>query len=114
VSFIAQNRSEWIIQSKLAAFILASFGYLFFLMSGWSTGLGVFHHPGYCWVAGAFAVVALVVGSKPQRWAALAAFVVAILVGVYGYHENAVWREKIKKAESRKSAFVIVTGLSSL
>jgi uncharacterized membrane protein len=111
MSFIPQSRAEWIIQMKLAVFILSLFGYLFFLAAGWSTSLGVFHNPGYCWVASAIALLAFVVGSGSQRWAALAALVVAILVGVYGYHDNAVWREKIKQMESRKSACVLVTGL---
>lgn len=110
MSFIPQSRAEWIIQIKLAVFILASFGYLFFLTAGWSTGLGVFHHPGYCWIASAFALLAFVVGSRSQRWGALAAFVVAILVGVYGCHDNAVWGEKIKKVQSRKSACVLAAG----
>ncbi len=95
---------------KLAVFILALFGYLLFLTAGWSTDLGVFHNPGYCWVASAFALLAFVVGSRSQRWAALAALVIAILVGVYGYHDNALWREKIKQMQSRKSACVLVTG----
>ena len=50
---------------KLAVFILALFGYLLFLTAGWSTGLGVFHNPGYCWVASAFAVLAFENGVNP-------------------------------------------------
>jgi hypothetical protein len=94
---------------KLAVFVLALFGYLFFLAEGWSTDLGVYHNPRFCWAAGAFALLALVVASRSQRWVALAALVVAIIVGLYGYHENAAWREKLKKVEVQKSACILVT-----
>ena len=110
MSLIPRIGTEWIDQVKLAVLILAFVGYLFCLMAGWSTGLGVYHNPGYCWVASAFALLALVVGSGSQRWAALAGLVVAVLAGLYGYHDNAVWREKIRQAESRKSACVLMTG----
>ncbi len=104
MSFIPQSRSEWIGQTKLAIFILAMLGFVMFLAEGWSTGLGVCHNPKLCWVAGAFALLALVVGSRTQRWVALAALVLAILVGLYGYRENARWREKLQRVQERKSA----------
>jgi hypothetical protein len=109
MSFIPQSRSEWIGQMKLAVFVLALFGYLFFLAEGWSTGLGVYHNPRFCWVAGAFALLAFVVASRVQRWVALAALVVAVIVGLYGYHENAVWWEKLKRLQAQKSACILVT-----
>jgi hypothetical protein len=109
MSFIPQSRSEWLDQMKLAVFVLALFGYLFFLAEGWSTGLGVYHNPRFCGVAGAFALLALVVASRSQRWVAIAAFVVAVIVGLYGYHENAAWGEKLKKVEAQRSAYILVT-----
>jgi hypothetical protein len=104
MSFIPQSRTEWIGQIKLAVFILALFGYALFLMEAWDTGLGVYHNPRFCWIAGAFALLALVVASKPQRRIALAAFAVAIVVGIYGYRENAIWKEKLKHAGAQISA----------
>ena len=109
MSFIPQSKSEWIGQMKLAIFVLALVGYLYFLAEGWSTGLGVYHNPRFCWVAGAFALLALVVASRSQRWVALAALGAAIIVGLYGYHENGAWREKLRKVEAQKSACILVT-----
>ena len=107
MSFIPQSKTEWRIQIRLVVFVLAFFAYALFLMAGWSTGLGVYHNPGFCWVAVAFALLALTVASKRQRWTALAAVVVAILVGVYGYRENANWKEKLKHLEAQKSACIL-------
>jgi hypothetical protein len=107
MSFIPQSKTEWLIQVKLAAFALAFFGYALFLMAGWSTGLGVYHKPGLCWVAAAFALLALSVASRRQRWTAFAAVVVAILMAVYGYRENANWKEKLKHMETQKAACIL-------
>jgi hypothetical protein len=107
MSFIPQCRTEWIQQTKLAVFVLALFGYVLFLMEGLSTGLGVYRDPTYCWIAGAFALLALLVASRSQRWVALAALVAAILVGVYGCYANATWRERLKRVQTPESAYVL-------
>jgi hypothetical protein len=110
MSFVPQSRGEWILQARLAVFVLSLFAYLFFLSAGWSTSLGVFHNPGYCWFASGCALLAFVVGSRPQKWAALSALVVSIFVGVYGCRDNAAWRERLKQVEQRQSACILVTG----
>ena len=107
MSFIPQSKAEWRIQMRLAVFVLAFFAYALILMAGWSTGLGVYHNPEFCWVAVGFALLALTVASKRQRWTAVAAVVVAILLGVYGHRENATWKEKLKHVEAQKSAYVL-------
>lgn len=109
MSFVPQNRVEWVSQARLALFVLSLFAYLFFLSAGWSTSLGVFHNPGYCWLASGFAVLAFIAGSRSQKFVALCALAVSIFVGVYGYRDNAAWRERLKQAEQRKSACVFVT-----
>jgi hypothetical protein len=94
MSFIPQSKTEWIGQLKLPVLILAMFGYLIFLLAGWSTGLGVIHNPSYCWVASAFAIA---VASGSQRWVALMALVVSVFIGAYGYHDNAAWRKRLSR-----------------
>jgi hypothetical protein len=103
MSFIPHGRTEWIQQARLATFVLAFFGYILLLMEGLSTGLGVYRNPTYCWIAGGFALLALAVASKSQKWIAIAALLIAIVCGVYGHYRNTSWREKLRKAQ--ESAF---------
>jgi len=109
MSFIPHSRLEWIQQAKLAVFVLALFGYILFLMEGLSTGLGVYRNPTYCWVAAALAILAFVFASRSQRWIAIAALVVAILSSLYGYHANAGWKERLERAQTKESAYVLTT-----
>ena len=109
MSFIPRSKFEWIQQGKVAVFVLALFGYILFLMEGLSTGLGVYRNPTYCWVAAAFAVLAFVFASRAQRWVAIAALLIAILGGLYGYHANATWRERLDRAQTRASACMHTT-----
>lgn len=104
MSFMPHSRLEWLQQGKLAVFVLSLFGYILFLMEGLSTGLGVYRNPTYCWVAAALAILAFVFASRPRRWVAIAALVIAILGGLYGYHANATWRERLERAQTRESA----------
>lgn len=100
---VLHSKTEWIQQTKLAVFALALFGYVLLLMEGLSTGLGVHRNPTYCWIAAAFALLALVVASRAQRWVALAALLFAILGSVYACHANAMWREKLKRVQRQES-----------
>ena len=114
MNFIPQTKADWIQQAKPAVFALALVGYLLFLMEGLSTGLGVYRHPMYCWISAAFAILALVVASGPQRWVAVTALVIAILSSLYGYHANATWKGKLERRQTRESGYVHTTDGSLL
>jgi hypothetical protein len=107
--FIPQGRTERHSGIRLTVFVLAFLPYALFLMAGWSTGLGVYHNPGFCWVAASFALLALAAASRRQRWTAVVAVVVAILVGAYGYRENATWKERLKHVETPKTACILAS-----
>jgi len=108
--FMPQTKVEWVQQLKLAVLVLALSGYAFFLVEGLSSGLGVYRHPTYCWVATGFAFVTLIVASPPQRWIAILAIVAGVLSAIYGYHENANWRERLKVLNSQTKVYVVTQG----
>ena len=84
--------------------ILSGFGYVMFLIAGLDTGLGVYRTPAYCFAALACALVPAVCAAKRTRLYWSIAGIAAIACGLYGYHENRQWRERLERVLAEHQA----------
>jgi hypothetical protein len=89
---------------KRALLILASFGYVMFLIAGTDTGLGVYRTPAWCFAAVVCAGVAVAYVTAGAKWYWSIAGAAALVLSFYGYHQNDQWREKLSRVQAQHPA----------
>jgi integral membrane sensor domain MASE1 len=102
MSFIPHSRSEWFSEIKRGLLFLTLLFWLFFLMCGYSTGLGIYHNPRSCWVAAGLAFVALLCTKRTQRWVGILALVLAVAAALYCQKQNARMKERLQRFEAQQ------------